>query len=749
MMKRILLIFCVLCSSLPLFSKSPVKGIPKECTVARPFYSTIKNTEDGVAMLQKQGYGQSQSTFGYWDVFSDRDNNTTYLSDSYSKPYSSIGFKERVRIARIKGDFALVYSIGEEDSWTYPYIPPDVEWKGWLPVAHLVLNECSVISPEGAYVHILLRDKVEFNSRLMLSSKLYRQPVDTEAGDDLPSCTNSMFFKVKQENGYVLVSKQPDITEPEALYGWLKEDDVIVWNSRMAFEPAWDISDRSYFTKENKQYDLIDFSGELVGRVSYDISRDGKGTDGNRYRMHDGEWRLPILNRVIDNGYTCAVSGNSILLNSPSPRVPVVTDGNVSANPASSNINLYFIMDGSRLYEPFFPILAERIQALSSRDNNSGIKVGMTIYHDSRNDSFTMESHPLTTPDDPTLFDFIDQGGQYGFKDNLSEAPLFAAVLESLVKAGFKESDQNFLIVVGGRGDSSDQEISLDELGGGLAHMGVHLFGLQVQNNPTASAYRGFGLFMEDLIRSCVSQRQNAVVLSEKNADSDGTLAQTKYSLRDADVIVPDMFASIKNGIMTESAFTSEVDKLFQRIEGSISSFGSLSSSYPEFFRLTMVNNLDGQHFYFKEVALYSEDEFDSLIEAYLRFNECYSQAIPNREAVISAFIAALPNSFQLVEDKLVAPYNGQSVVDKVSQMGYEQVLSIIAGLRSDRYRYPGKSLREFRSDKSVTNDELRLILSDLSTHYFRLLEIRNTPSIYRTVINGTPYYWVPVEDML
>ena len=743
-MKRFFILCTILCISFASFAKSPIKGLPKDCKVYKPIYSTQQSTAERLEFFAGKGYGQvaSNKDRQYWDAYSDRADNTTYLSTSTSKPFSSLGFREKVRIARIKNDFALVYIPNDEATDVFPVIPEDAQWKGWVPMSTLVYYDKSIISDEGIYNTILLKDNVEFSSHLKLSYKLYETPSDEESGAELPNSNNSIFYQIKKEGGYILLATQPDLTDSANIYGWIKTEHTLFWDSRMALEPTWSVSDRSYFAKEGKTCTIEDSQDSRIGIVSLSVPAGSTALNDDLYRMHDDAWRFPILGKMQDEFYTCAIPGQSSALIAPSQRVAVVSGSSSSYNPNNPLVNIYFIVDGSRLYEPFFPILAERIKALGTPDMESGIRVGMTIYHDSRNGSFMSESHPLTFPDDQSLYDFIDQGGQYGFRDNLSEAPILSVLNDSMSNAGFESDAKKYIVIIGGRGDNSDS-FSPSEIGTKCAHNGISVFGLQVQNNPAVSAYRTYTYLIEDILESSLKRKLDGPIVKSKNRESNEPVQLTTYKPRDYEASLYESVASIESGLMSEDVFSSELDKIIQRIAESASSLAGLSSVYPDFFRFARIRESGGERLFFKDVALFSEEDIDALLKFFGFFDDQYSLKFPSRQSIVDMFMNTVIN------DESSSDAMRERETNVIKSMGYNEIIVKIAKLRPYHSYYRGRTLKELSGQQMVSNEELRFILSKLSHHYKRLLEIKQTPSIYRTVINSSSYYWVPLEDLL
>ena len=747
----------VLC---PLSAKPvQIKGIPKDCKVHKPAYSQDFLNDELFASFISKGYESSEKTNLYWDVFSDRSNNVTYTSNSMDTPYSELGFKEKVRIARIRNGVALVYKANDIPS-TFPQIPTGIEWAGWIPMANLIITEKVIVNDTGVPFSVLVKDKIDFDSKLKLDSKLYFNPTGKAEDISLPNCPNSIFYAVEQEGDFVLLATDPDISDASHIYGWMKWDDVQIWKTRIALEPTWDILDNAFFSQSDHTSLIQGANEETIGSIDFVRGQDGAKFTPEYRRLPSGSWRYPIIYNTPDFSL-CAIPGQSSFLNNPSLRIPVLAGQDASEDsfnlvPDSSDegINIMFVIDGSRLYEPFFPILAERLSLLGNANGLSRIKAGALIYHDSRSGENMTELHELTKPDDASLYEFIDMGGLYGFKDNLSEAPLLTALDEVIDNAGFDAQAQNFIILIGGRGDSSDSHLIPSGIAQRLSDGNIGLYALQVQNNSGTAAYRLFGYLLDDIIRQSVERKLETSVsaMCETNAEYSFI---TYYGDSSNSTEVFDGYQAINSGLMSEEDFDVNLEMILQRVNRSVdSSVGhsaNLSSAYPQFFRTGTLESVWNGRKPFKQVALFSSNDFDWLLTLYGRLNGMHLISLVNRDEFVSILMEYLPPFFKIEGANSYYPYNKmneEAAAAGIKKMGLYQLLSLIEGVQVEN-AYPGPALKDILSPKVVSNEEFLSILADFSRRYYRLLTIRNTPALYSTYINDQTYFWIPCEDLL
>ena len=746
-MKRVLSLV-LLCVSLSAISaKGPVKGIPKACQVFKPFYSSIKNTSGALDYYSQNGFGQKvETTLSYWDAYSDRKDNKTFLNSDNTKPFSSLAFLEKVRIARIKNGFALVYSIPEDEDSVYPDIPSGVEWKGWLPMSNLIYYDKAIVDDNGVEVHLAFKDSMDFASKkLFLTARRYDVPRIDQQFTTLPDKANTLYYLIKEENSFYLLSTDPVIDE-KSIYGWVSSRDMIMWSSRLALEPTWDPHDREFFSDHGIKISVLDDMNDPIGEVDLPYQQ-SVNFDPDRYRMRGGEWRFPLIYKTpSDSIYLCAISGRSKFLFEPSRKIQVTPEQDSRAG-TMARINIYLVVDGSRLYEPFFPIIADRVKALEN--DGSSVRVGITIYHDSRNSKFMTESFPLSSPGNESLYNFIDTGGEYGFKDNLSEAPLLSTLRSCAYDAGFEEEDNNIVVVIGGRGDNSDLEESMEELAGLFARKNIHLYALQVQNNPLTAGYRLFGYQLESLIRSVVSSRLSENVYSYSSPESEEGVHRTYFMPLKQDSNVYESMNMIDNGLMSESEFMTELDMLFSRIGESVSDVSSLSAMYPDFFRYCYLKTSTSSRKSFKEVALFSQSDFDYLLGILKELNDVYLTGSNDRELFIKVLMESINSAAALTERNVfLYMFDSTKKRDLIKELGYRRVFALAEGLPWDN-SFEGRTLKDIANPKVVLPEEYNYILSSISEHYYRLLEIRYSPLIYQSIINGSPFYWIPREDLL
>ena len=741
-MKKILntlfVAFLTLVGPVSYAQQNALKNIPKSIEVFRP-EALDRPITNQIAdeLVKNHGQKVSSQVFvkTFWDVYSDRDDNTTYATPRNKTPYSSLKMGEKVRIARFRGDFALVYSVDESDNTPYPRLPARVDWKGWVPVSNLLLWDTPLVTEDGVKRKMLLDASILTATPSDNIGKLYRHPlVNAIPVASLPaSTTNSFFYLLKQEGTMCLLSTDKSTgRDMENLYGWVSINSVNPWENNIALEPTWDIptvkdfASIGFFSSLNLNLNDAD---SALGTVSFK-DREMPFYRTDFFREAGDVWRFPVRGLSIGGYHYALVPVDS----------PYLKGGSANAlNEDQQNVNLYFVMDGSRDYEDFFPVILDGIGNIPSLFPGLNVKVGAAIYHDIRNEDFSVELMPATDVKNRALLDFIDEGGEFGFRDNAAEPALFPAIQEVLDKGGMRPSETNVILVIGGHGDASSVDIS--QLADRLDGSNIQLYSIQVQNNASATSFQLFNFQMENLIYSKLADRvektgtERDVIL--QTARKSGEVNIVNYALNTPDRIYAEEHRYINSGIMEEADFGESVKQVYAKIAQEIASKkvsgAGLVNQSKVFMSLYMTRMDRSNRSFYKYVALYDDEEFEALMSG---FKDIYEAGLtsdsPTRSMcdIITNLLGCVPDSSPV----------------KREDRGYFEALRLIEGIHGIPNEYPGVSLKKMRDLKGFTAEEGRRLMDDFSLKYQKLLEIKNAAYPYVTTINGRRCYWIPIE---
>ena len=242
------------------------------------------------------GWGQNKrAKAALWVVFSDRAENPTYTSPDKTKRLSQLDFGEKVCIADIQGDMALVY---KDDKARYPDIPSTITSKGWIPMDKLLLwNKCPTDQRGVQKKGIIAINLNKMSKDEKFQSKKYSSPENLSKSTGLHTDMNFYYVMKETEDGeYALLCNGARVNSAQSFYGWVNKSAFVEWNGRIYLEPNWDVQ---YNKNHNGQKVNIYFSAnmesdEILDWRGYSQSN-GDINPAYQYRMPPNEIRYPLL----------------------------------------------------------------------------------------------------------------------------------------------------------------------------------------------------------------------------------------------------------------------------------------------------------------------------------------------------------------------------------------------------------------------------------------------------------------------
>ena len=511
--------------------------LPKKCMAFRPkkLGAIILTEKEADAFVKSGSFGQTdapgrgQAT--YWDVYSDRENNTTYASPGASTKFSSLKFNERVRIAQIKGNYALVYT-EPKVGLQYPLISELAECKGWIPMNHLLLWQSCLANDRGIYNKALLCVNLEAKN---LSGDLgagYLSPDRT--GKPIPLTTDmNFYFIMKQEKDMALLAIQNRVDgsmSDQVLYCWVPERSFVPWNQRSCLEPTWEREDVEYYAAKHEQVKIFATQREALSQQGHAISfipfekRTSTRYDRYLYRMAPEHLRFPILDGTNDRAYnmsTFSTLGGQAQGTSTPTNEPTIDKLKEEKLRKMQRINLAVVIDGTSSMEPYYPKVKEALkEACDFFSRNYNLRIGVVIYRDYTDGTGLAEVLPMTSAQHnlERVNAFLDSGGTYGIRssasDRTQEEALFNGINTALDKLAFRDGESNIMLIVGDCGnDVKDLRFSSRSLIDKLVQKDIHLMGFQVQNKGVA-AYNNFNSQLLELMRESLKGKYHK--LNEK-----------------------------------------------------------------------------------------------------------------------------------------------------------------------------------------------------------------------------------------
>ncbi|MDR0507077.1 MAG: hypothetical protein LBH32_09735 [Dysgonamonadaceae bacterium] len=238
------------------------QSLPGKCKVSTPEYIAFgRKVQPDRAMSQtwqdwavdkikNNDFGQANSLA--WKVYSDRDNNKTYIEpNTLSAVHSTLGFMEQLYIAEIKNGFALIYKSLYKDALKIK----DAQCFGWISVDNLLLWEECPRSHNGVYRKALIINNMSDPEHIIENPPFYLEP-NEESGINNNATTLDIMFVMKTEmvgnTKYYLLSREMMVgNRQQNVYGWMQEEYITEWNHRLSLEPSRGQNAIDYYRSRN------------------------------------------------------------------------------------------------------------------------------------------------------------------------------------------------------------------------------------------------------------------------------------------------------------------------------------------------------------------------------------------------------------------------------------------------------------------------------------------------------------------
>ena len=726
----------------------------------------------------------------YWNVWSDRSQNTTFNGPSESSgKYKELKFNQSLRIAKIEKGYALVY---EEPMAGIkpPVISQQAVCMGWVKMDNLLLWEDCPTNDNGIYHKALIVANVEGWQKAGDKGydKSYKNPV-TKAGEDKVKADMRFYFVMKEEDNYVLLATSAKMSSgktDQLLYAWVSKNTYVPWEQRTCLEGNWDPA-----VAENLKGKKVGVYKNGKKGTEIELGRENGATTNpaTKYRFPKKRLRFPLLN-INDTQYDITAFAT------PDGKVTEFKEDEAEIDRASQSeeakedameetnkINLIVVIDGTSSMENYYKPMQDAIQkAYETFGNQNGVKVkaGVVIYRDYADGEYMLETLPMTDPNSEKLKEFLSKGGKYGIKsspkDRTSAEALYQGLYAALdaKKMGYSYQNSNLMFVVGDCGnDVNDTKINQQDIINKCAALNINMVAFQVRNKDNAS-FNDFRRQMGSILRESLKKRYNERI--KWNVLPDGIVLKdienvkslVMASMRNADKgeeMSPQKLNDIvkENYVKFENVIKNRIDAINHSEETLVKDFDQIEDAdemaqallnleflksilteqqisiiqtrglLTAFYGQTDKKGPNGQD-YWKPVLFITGDELASLLET---LKVVYNGASTgNRKAYVDSM------------KKLIQTIIPDITDEEMNLKDVKEVMDLVTGLIVKTKSLSNHSIREIQDEKIVPPAQFETIISDFKGKYETLSQIHKHDYEFSVVVQGVRWYWLPVEAM-
>ena len=712
-------------------------------------------------------WGQKKTIDYWWIAWSDRDNNQAYMEPrTNSQKAKTLGFGERVVIAQIEGDMALVYIDPKTEK--FPIIPSYAKSVGWIPMDHLLLWNTCPADTRGVLRKALIAINLnEMGQNENYQGVLYTNPDDVTSSEKLKMDMNFYYIMKETPDGQKALLCQQSSFTGNNLYGWVKKNSYTPWNQRTCLEPNWSPA----FVEAHKGQKAFIYTnsnmldGDFATFWTFGDPNGDKARQ-SQYRMNPAQLRFPILSKPEGNSVKCtAFADRTGNINAAANFTGNIYSKVEGAKGEIEKLNVIIAVEATTEMSEYLPAIKEAI----GRCKKDGLKIGLVLYRTEAEGDAGLSIIPLTNPDDARLVSMLDAGKASAKLVGDNRTVAVSKAVETATepsRMGFNREQRNLLLIVGNHG-MSDNNVSLLSQGllKRLVDNNIQMMSIQVMRNGTGSWARYTDQMTELIVNNMRAQYKSI----SARVDFRPTKAGDGYNFYSSRENV--LFASIRYGNTLGKALTPQ--EVGQYIRNGITKFGETVEQYkatfqkaldnidfyPEFVTKILGPNgykawkdvkaisawdgyaklkaSDGSD-YWHYILYLSQGELDDLIQKLKRTDDAAQAGSKDRTHYINAIRALIKAQLPDTEDKYL------------ENMSTEELQEAIYGINipTKIMSFTKYSLQDISNSNVVKHAEYIDILDHFHKQYEELKNLSQSSNKYRLQINNVYYYWIPLEDL-
>lgn len=781
--------------------------LPGVCEVAQPqiLLQELLSEKDIQKFFESGDWGQSAKTDKPWVVYSDRENNTTYNSpDKTSGRFAQLKFNQQLRIAKISGNFALVY---EEQMGDASHLKiNNGKTYGWVPMENLLLWSSCPTNDIGIYNKALpVMNIDEYLKNKNDAGRVYKNPEQKSSPTRLMTGMNFYFImKEDKKSGLILLSRECKMSgyTSNVLYGWVSSASFIKWNQRACLESNWNPEAAKSMANKGvthvgvfRNINLTDSAcGMPLGRTN-DLSN-----KAFKYRMYPDEMRYPLLDNDKEKEL---YKVTAFATPDGKAHIAKVRDGNdksfieakEKALKDASVINLIVVIDGTSSMKEFYNPAQRIIQQANqyfSTENKNVVRVGVVIYRDYPDGEGLTEYLPMTKPQDANLAKFLTTGGKYGIRSvaKSSTEALYKGLEVALDanKMGYNVKQSNLMFVIGDCGNDPEDKncLTATEIVSRCAENRVQISAFQVYNGAS-QAYKLFRSQMGHIVRENLKLQYNVEKLKQTKdgetfkygwqelpngyefktslVDDICYIGNTrnakngeKMPLTELYDIVKDSYIQFNGVVEYRKSLIEKGDNIIMIADESVSDRTAVAQMHVDFIsrvfdkedlaKVKEANMLMAFVGYVNKVDSKSSHDFWKPV-IYISKDE-FNAMMDKLQPVMAAAKKSSKNREPYINAlkaliKVLVPDISENEMNNMSPTA---VTTMVAGLPVTSEALQGRTLREIKEPQIVSQEEFDKMIVDFQDKFQHLDNIKENGYEFSIERNTVRWFWIPVEDL-
>ncbi|MEO0583038.1 MAG: type VI secretion system protein TssR domain-containing protein [Bacteroidota bacterium] len=366
---------------------------------------------DGVVVDDKAQKAPNSSK-NLWVVFSDRDDNLTFETPSSNKSFKKIQFLDKFFVVDQEGEYVRIvrYEPEKLSGRRKNFISNPNDF-GWIHQDKLLLWRSAMIDPDTRFrLKALTVYKAKALEAITVYNPLniYKHPKRTSNfKNDKNLRLFQLFFICKRDvkNNSVLISRASKISSQaqDDILGWVDEDIVQLWKTRLCLEPNWDREAANSRKESNIRTTLLDSPSaaeQFLKTGQADLKNIIWDNDPFELKRDPNLFRMPVLeqyaNGVIKTGIISPVFdsiGSRTIDLEEFNRIKIAYN---RVREKARKFNIVLVIDGNTRMQSYFPTIDSAISSLIPlwKDSPNSYKLGSVVYNSMNDRIPVIEKYP-------------------------------------------------------------------------------------------------------------------------------------------------------------------------------------------------------------------------------------------------------------------------------------------------------------------------------------------------------------------
>ncbi|MFP4548907.1 MAG: type VI secretion system protein TssR domain-containing protein [Fidelibacterota bacterium] len=479
-----------------------------------------------------------------WEVYSDRDDNQTYLTSKPEKAFQKIHYLDNFFVYEEEGDYIHII---KDDNFNKTVFSESAEDYGWVNKSQMLLWSHDLVTMKGKInrkAMILntvehLKGKNENDSPDIVKFRKGPQVNAHLTGEESQLFQFFYIYKISEDGQSVLLGKNSffgPTTVRKVMKGWVPRSRAIFWFNRLAVEPNWE-EEAVEQRKNGRKVTFFAHKPEAkIYRNDMEFNQDEViwNNDPLSTTRLIGEWRrFPVLRadekqkEIITTGVMGDIyTKEGKLLAEENQKIAEMKRKIDSQIAHKRNIKIVFVVDGTKSMAGVFKAVSGAVKSSAEKLNleyrgkygENSIDFAGVIYRD-YSEGRARQVRTLGFNSTQSFEDFFDPAEARDLNNNTYYESMYLGLETALRSLGLDKDQTNVVILIGDAGNHyPDQKgRTANEIAALMAEKYCHFIAIQAHNSSLSKAYDAF--IKQNKVIAYSAATQYRKILAEKYQD--------------------------------------------------------------------------------------------------------------------------------------------------------------------------------------------------------------------------------------